>query len=92
MLGRTLVGEFQLRVSAIGSSPASLSRIRIRKQTCAKAQVVALQEASCLTPECWRPLFCMSLDLLDSQKLTNFLHTQDIRMFEAVLFKLVDTL
>ena len=67
-------------------------RIRIRKQTCAKAQVVALQEASCLTRECWSPLFCTSLDLLDSQKLTNFLHNEVIWMFEAVLFKLVDTL
>ena len=34
----------------------------------------------------------MSLDLLNSQKFTNFLHNEVIWMFEAVLFKLVDTL
>ena len=43
-------------------------------------------------PRMLEAVFCMSLDLLDSQKLTNFLHNQVIWMFEAVLFKLVDTL
>jgi hypothetical protein len=61
----------------------------------AKAHV-APHEVSCLTRALGSaevPCFLLcSLDLLGSQKLINFLHNEVVWMFEAVFFKLIDTL
>jgi hypothetical protein len=91
MLGRTLVGEFLASNAQLDPLPPPFPEYEFGSRHVPKRRWSACRRRQVL-PECWRPLFCMSLDLLDSQKLTNFLHNEVIWMFEAVLFKVVDTL